>query len=155
ENESAVVSRAAAANEENSVYRSGNSLVVNPMQWMRWGRKKMTGAPMLVTDIPPATNYSGGLFVKEMLEAIDFAISDVFVLLNPHLTPQIPPTAKRRLRMRTEAKPIEQYHPDGNSEHTPRWIREQEIRNVDEIEGKILRTLLKFAERCGSSGFWV
>lgn len=46
---------------------------------------------MLVTDIPPATNYSGGIFVNEIVESLEFAMSNLFcykIAILPHKSPK-------------------------------------------------------------------
>lgn len=108
---------------------------------------------LLVTDIPPCTNYTGGIFTGEMLESVGLTIKDIFVLLDPYVKPHVPSALKQRLNMRIEAKPIEQYHPGGNPEHSESRIRYLERLNTEHIQSKTLPSLLKFAARSRASAF--
>jgi glycosyltransferase involved in cell wall biosynthesis len=121
-----------------------------------WFRGRQSSAKtLLVTDIPPCVNYAGGIFTKQMLECIDFAIDDVFVLLNKSVTPEIPEELRNRLKIRIESKPIEQYSPGANPLHTTEGIYQQEISNLGEIENHILPALQDFASRAECSSFWL
>lgn len=122
----------------------------------RWNKKRKNHTSiMLVTDIPPATNYSGGIFINEILKSVDFAVVDVFVLLNRFLNPHIPPDVRNRLNLHICTKPIEQYFPNEDPQHSPAWIHRQEIQNVGELENILASSLLPFAKKCGTSQFWV
>jgi hypothetical protein len=112
-------------------------------------------AVLLVTDIPPATNYSGGVFVDHMLQSIDCAVRDVFVVLNPRLVPQVPRAAKAHLRMETAEKPNELYRPGASSGPEPARIREQELASTRDIADRLLPAVLRRASRSGASAFWV
>jgi glycosyltransferase involved in cell wall biosynthesis len=109
---------------------------------------------LFVSDIPPCTNYSGGILIKEMMESIDCLVRNAFILLDRSLSPEVPPVMKARLNMRIENKPIEQYYA-ADPEHTTAGVREREKRSLTEIETTTLPRLLEFAESFGCSAFWV
>jgi glycosyltransferase involved in cell wall biosynthesis len=121
-----------------------------------WGRPRIDalGRVLFVSDIPPCTNYSGGILIKEMMESIDCLVGNAFILLGRSLSPEVPPVMNARLNLRVETKPLEQYYA-ADFEHTAEWIRKQEKRSLAEIETNTLPRLLEFAESFGCSAFWV
>jgi glycosyltransferase involved in cell wall biosynthesis len=120
-----------------------------------WGRPRIEALNrvLFVSDIPPCTNYSGGILIKEMMESIDCLVGNAFILLNRELSPKVPLVMQERLSMRVEAKPLERYVV--GAECNEDWIREKETQNLAEIERDTLPRLLKFAESSGCSAFWV
>jgi len=121
-----------------------------------WGRPRIDalGRVLFVSDIPPCTNYSGGILIKEMMESIDFLVGNAFILLGRSLSPEVPPVMKARLNLRVETKPLEPYYA-ADPERSAEWIRKQERRSLTEIETNTLPRLLEFAESFGCSAFWV
>ena len=120
-----------------------------------WGSSRVQAFQrvMFVTDIPPCTNYSGGILIKEMMDSVDCLIGNAFVLLNQNLKPAIPEYLEERINMRIEVKPIEQ--PQSDKTQTFEDTREREQKNLVEIEARILPELLKFSEAAGCTAFWV
>ena len=45
---------------------------------------------LLLTDIPPSTNYSGGIHLAQLCRHLPEGALDIFAILNPNLAPTIP-----------------------------------------------------------------
>ena len=76
-----------------------------------WGgaRIEALSRVLFVSDIPPCTNYSGGILIKEMMESVDCLVGNAFILLNRALSPKVPLMMEQWLNMRIEAKPPRLY----------------------------------------------
>jgi glycosyltransferase involved in cell wall biosynthesis len=120
-----------------------------------WGAARIDALKrvMFVSDIPPCTNYSGGILIKEMMESIDCLVGNAFILLNRGLSPKIPLVMQERLSMKVEVKPLERYVVDAKCNDD--WIRQKETQNLAEIESVTLPRLLERAESSGCTAFWV
>ena len=104
----------------------------------------------LVSDIPPCTNYSGGIFTDHMLQAIGGRIRSAFIVLNPTLQPKLSAIADE-MEIVTVPKLAEQYHPPAPA--SERWQSEQKIE--EHVRTELLPSLLQFAERRNVRSFWV
>jgi GT2 family glycosyltransferase len=109
---------------------------------------------LLVTDIPPCSNYSGGAFISEILRAIDFRTRNLFVVLNPTLNPEIPAEIAASVRMHLEEKPPEMHWVE-DVPLSAEVARERELDGLRRVETEILPSLLKFAAAVSCDAFWM
>ena len=114
-------------------------------------RAESGSSVMLISAMPPATNFSGGLFLNEVLSSIDFAVCDAFIFVNRYLRPDIPEAAAARMNCRFKYKPVEQYH----ARHHRDTVRAREIKSEKFVESAALPALLDFAKLCRPSAFWI
>jgi hypothetical protein len=104
----------------------------------------------LVTDIPPCTNYSGGIFIDHMLRALGGRIRAAFVLLNSKLLPDVSLLAAS-MQIETRVKPAERYF----AYHSKEDIRALELKAQKRVAEEIFPQLLDFAKRFRIKSFWV
>ena len=107
---------------------------------------------LLVSDIPPCLNYSGGIFIDRILASIDYRIRHGFIVLNPHVKPALSEAIAQKLSFETVSKPNELYCPEVSSAED---IRRQELRAQRHVRDVILPSLLRFAADRSIGGFWV
>ncbi len=105
----------------------------------------------LVSDIPPCTNYSGGIFIDQMLRAANGRIRQAFIVLNSVLRPQLSDTASS-MDMVTLAKPREA-HDDPSLPVSA--CREAEKAADRYVQTEVLPRLLAFTAARNIQSFWV
>ena len=105
---------------------------------------------LLVSDIPPSLNYSGGLYIMDLIRCSRGRIRDVFAVLNPSLSPQIPEDLAAALDIRTTPKPEESH--SGEREDA---VRAAEARSEADIRDRILPSVIEFARAKSCRDFLV
>jgi glycosyltransferase involved in cell wall biosynthesis len=106
---------------------------------------------MLVTDVPPCTNFSGGLFIDGILKSINFGVRHIFIVQNVHIAPNIAGDTQSHVCMLKVDKPREWYSPG----MTEAQIREIELAGATAVKVKILPALLAKAREWRIEQFWV
>jgi hypothetical protein len=111
---------------------------------------KVADGCCFVSDIPPCTNYSGGIFIDHMLQALDGHVRNAFIVLNPHLQPQMSSIVDG-MELMTVEKPAESH----SAEESASEIRAIEAYSEQHVSAAIFPSLLEFAGRKKTEAFWV
>lgn len=107
---------------------------------------------VLISDIPPCTNYSGGIFLDQILASIDYGVRHALIVLNPEIKPETTPRAKAAMRIETLRKPVE-YHETASFPAAA--VRERERVAADTVRSVIVPDLVARLEAIGAKSLWV
>ncbi len=105
---------------------------------------------LLIAGVPPCSNYSGGIFLEQIVRATETP-AGVFVVQNRHLTPVLSDDLASRLSIRTCLKPDEQHLPAEAPAKIRRDERQAQLKVVPELYSQALR----FATEVGATDIWI
>lgn len=114
-------------------------------------REDVVARTLFVTSVPPSTNYSGGLFILNMLRALEFRVGAMHAVMNPVLEPEVPPDARECASITTADRPNEAYH----GVDDPARIAASEAVAAARVSDEIAPDVLGRAERVDSSVIWI
>ncbi|NYZ17764.1 hypothetical protein HL658_34910 [Azospirillum sp. RWY-5-1] len=107
---------------------------------------------VLITDIPPCANYSGGIFLDQILASIDYGVRHAVVILNPELKPEVTPRAAASMRIERLSKPHEFHDP---TVLTTGAVRERELGAAATVDTVIVPQLVAKLKAIGATSLWV
>ncbi|MCO5084583.1 MAG: hypothetical protein M9955_23360 [Rhizobiaceae bacterium] len=105
---------------------------------------------LLIAGVPPCSNYSGGIFLEQIVRATQ-PPAGVFVVQNRHLTPILSADLASRLSIRTRIKPEELHDAGDMPVRVRRDERHARLKTVPELFSKALR----FAAEINATDFWI
>lgn len=107
---------------------------------------------VLVTDIPPCLNYSGGIFLDHILQSIDYDIRDAVVIMDRNIKPVLSARAKADLAITWLSKPFE-YHE--RTKYSAASIRKLENDHRKAVERITVPSVMRQIQAVGATSLWV
>lgn len=113
-------------------------------------RHRLAGT-VLISDIPPCTNHSGGIFLDQILASIGHAVRHALVVMNPALKPDPAPQAAS-MRIDVLPKPGE-FH--DTVSFPPSAVRRREEEAAETVRSVIVPEIVARLDAIGATSPWV
>lgn len=104
---------------------------------------------LLVAGVPPCTNYSGGLFLDQIVRASQ-PLAGAFIVQNRHLAPAVPEDVSVSCPIKTILR-MDEWHPRTEHELS---VRRHERQRIDVHIPDYRKQLLEFAAEIEATDIW-
>ncbi len=116
---------------------------------MRHAGRRPNPRLLLVSGIVPCSNYSGGLFLQQIIK-MTAPLAGIFAFQSTLVSPEIDDEIAA-IETRVVERPADRYEPDAD----PEAVRRTELGNERDIIPDVARQVVAFAEEVGATDLWV